>query len=139
MSVALNIYHRLPPFSRSAVASLRGYYLNWWRYDDRTDRLVEAVLERDTWSEKQWSDWQSERLSFVLERAATRVPYYRRIWSDRRSKGDRASWSYIENWNVLEKEILRAIRSSLSLMIAGRRKCFTITPAEPRERPSIFG
>ncbi len=108
MSIALNIYHRLPTASRSAVASLRGYYLNWWRYDRRTERLVEEILERDTWSTGQWDQWKAERLGYVLERAATRVPYYRSYWSERRRSGDRASWSYLENWPVLEKETLRA-------------------------------
>lgn len=108
MSVALNIYQRLPPFSKSVAASLRGYYLNWWRYDDQTDRLVEEVLERDYWSEKQWIDWRSDRLSFALERAAEQVPYYRKVWTERRKKGDRASWSYLENWDVLDKESVRA-------------------------------
>ncbi|MGB7201870.1 MAG: AMP-binding protein [Pyrinomonadaceae bacterium] len=107
MSIALNVYHRLPRVSRSAVASLRGYYLNWWRYDNQTDRLVDEILERDFWTERQWSEWQSGRLAFLLERAATRVPYYRRVWAERRRQGDTASWSYLENWRILEKEEVR--------------------------------
>lgn len=107
MSLALKIYHRLPPTSRSVVASLRGYYLNWWRYDAKTDDLVEQALERDSWSTQKWDDWQAERLTYVLERAATQVPYYRRIWNERRRKGDHASWSYLENWDVVRKENLR--------------------------------
>lgn len=107
MSLALSIYNRLPPATRSIPASLRGYYLNWWRYDARTDGLVDEFLERETWNKQQWADWRSERMGFVLERAATRVPYYRQMWSERRRRGDRASWSYLENWPVLEKESLR--------------------------------
>lgn len=90
------------------AASLRGYYLKWWRYDNKTDRLVDEILERDFWSERQMSEWQAERLAFLLERAATRVPYYRRVWAERRRQGDTASWSYLENWRILEKEELRA-------------------------------
>lgn len=107
MSVALSIYHKLPPFSRSLIASLRGYYLCWWRYDKTTERLVEAVLERDSWSAKQWIEWQQEQLSYVLHRAATRVPFYRKEWSERRRSGDQASWEYLENWTILEKQTLR--------------------------------
>lgn len=107
MGLALNIYNRLPPSSRSIAASLRGYYLNWWRYDKQTDQLVEEVLERDSWSDHQWAIWQSERLGFLLERAATRVPYYRRVWAERRRQGDNASWSYLDNWEILDKESLR--------------------------------
>lgn len=108
MSISLQIYHKLPPWARNFAASLRGFYLNSWRYDANTEKLVETILERDYWSEQQWSDWQSERLVFVLERAATRVPYYRRVWAERRRQGDKASWSYLENWNILNKESLRA-------------------------------
>ncbi len=108
MSIALNIYHRLPPVSRGAVASLRGYYLNWWRYDRRTEKVVDEILERDTWNSGRWEEWQSERLSYLLERAATSVPYYRRYWAEKRKSGDRASWSYLENWPILEKATLRA-------------------------------
>lgn len=108
MGLALGIYHKLPPFSRSIVASARGYYLSWWRYGKQTEKLVEEALERDHWSENEWSSWQSERLSFVLHRAATRVPYYREMWADRRRNGDTSSWEYLENWPILEKKELRA-------------------------------
>ncbi|MCO6509283.1 MAG: phenylacetate--CoA ligase family protein [Aridibacter famidurans] len=108
MSTALKIYHRLPSAARSAVASLRGYYLGWWRYDSRTERLVEEALERDRWNADQWRAWQEERLSLLLERAAESVPFYRRMWDERRRKGDKASWSYLENWPLLEKESLRS-------------------------------
>ena len=108
MSTALSIYHRLPSAPRSVIASLRGYYLNWYRYDKRTARLVDEALERDFWSDQQWHEWQAARLGSLLERAATKVPYYRRQWAERRRRGDKASWNYLENWPVLEKESLRA-------------------------------
>ncbi len=107
MSLALSIYHKLPISSRSLVASIRGYYLRWWRYDKETDRLVGEALERDMWDERQWGDWRSERLSFILHRAATEVPYYRQQWQERRRQGDTASWEYLENWPILEKQTLR--------------------------------
>ena len=107
MSRALNLYHRLPPFSRSIVASARGYYLRWWRYDKETDQLVAEALERDRWDANQWADWQAERLSYILNRAATQVPYYRGQWEKRRRAGDTASWDVLENWPILEKKTLR--------------------------------
>lgn len=107
MSLALDIYHKLPVSSRSLIASARGYYLRWWRYDHETDELVEEALERDTWDEKQWAAWRAERLSYVLHRAATQVPYYRNLWEERRRHGDTASWEYLENWPILEKQTLR--------------------------------
>lgn len=108
MSKLLTLYHHLPPFARNIAATARGYYLKWWRYGPETERLVEEALERDRWSSKQWKIWQEERLAYVLHRAATQVPYYREQWNERRRKGDDASWEYLENWPILEKETLRS-------------------------------
>lgn len=107
MSRALSLYHKLPPFSRSFVASVRGYYLRWWRYDKETDKLVEEALARDNWDKDRWSDWQTKRLKYILHRAATQVPFYRRQWEERRRQGDEASWEVLENWPILEKQTLR--------------------------------
>ena len=89
MSISLQIYHKLPPWARSFAASLRGFYLNSWRYDANTEKLVEEILERDYWGEKQWKNWQENRLSFILNRAATKVPFYREQWAERRRNGDK--------------------------------------------------
>lgn len=107
MSVSLKIYHKMPAWSRTVAASLRGYYLNSWRYDKNTEKLVEEVLERDFWSEKEWREWRENRLSLILNRAAAQVPFYREQWAKRRQNGDNASWEYLENWQILEKQTLR--------------------------------
>lgn len=108
MSIALALYHRMPPASRSIVASLRGLYLRRWRYGKDSEQLVEEILARDFWPETRWQEWRANRLAYVLERAATQVPYYKKLWEDRRRRGDRASWMVLENWPILEKESLRA-------------------------------
>src|SRR5690606_2199212 len=98
MNRLLTFYHHLPPPVRNLAASLRGYYLRSWRYGPETERLVEEALEREHWSAEQWKRWQEERLAYVLHRAATQVPYYRQQWSERRRRGDTASWEVLENW-----------------------------------------
>jgi len=103
----LRFYHRLPAPMRSAAASLRGFYIRSWRYGPDSERLVEEALERERWDSRRWKTWQDEKLAFVLNRAATRVPYYREQWAIRRRRGDRASWEYLENWQILEKESVR--------------------------------
>lgn len=105
--IFLKAYHYLPGPFRSVAASLRGLYLRSWRYGPETDRLVEEALERETWTPDRWKTWQEERLAFVLHRAATQVPYYREQWAARRRQGDKASWEYLENWPILEKESVR--------------------------------
>jgi phenylacetate-CoA ligase len=103
----LKVYHRLPASGRSIAASLRGYYLRSWRYGPETAPLVAEALEREQWSPDRWRVWQEERMTFVLNHAATKVPYYREQWAARRRRGDRRSWAYLENWPVLEKEAVR--------------------------------
>lgn len=103
MSVALEIYNRLPARSKSVVASARGYYLSWWRYGKDTERFVDEAIERESWDRATWSQWQSDRLEFVLDRAVRHVPHYRDMSSDLRDRADR-----LDKWPVLEKQQLRA-------------------------------
>ncbi|MBK8169281.1 MAG: phenylacetate--CoA ligase family protein [Sandaracinaceae bacterium] len=107
MPTLLQLYHRLPPALRSVPASLRGYYLRTWRYTKTTDRLAREFLARDSWDVHAWKRYQDERLSFVLTRAATQVPYYRTLWQERRRRGDNASFHELANWPILEKEEIR--------------------------------
>jgi phenylacetate-CoA ligase len=104
----MKLYHRLPAAGRSAAASARGFYLRSWRYGRRTEALIAAAIERESWSPDRWKAYQEERLAYVLHRAATQVPYYRHQWETRRRLGYRASWERLENWPILSKEILRA-------------------------------
>lgn len=103
----LRLYHHLPASLRSLPVYLRGLYLRQWRYGAETEALVQQALEREYWSRAQWQTWQEERLARTLHRAATRVPFYREQWAARRRVGDRASWDYLENWPVLEKDTVR--------------------------------
>lgn len=107
MASLLPLYHRLPPAVRHAVATLKGYQLRSWRYGPETPRLVEEALERESWSAAQWDSWRAEQLARVLHRAATRVPYYRNLWAERRRRGDKRSSEELGNWPVLTKEELR--------------------------------
>ena len=102
------LYHRLPYPVRSVAASARGYYLNWWRYGPETDDLVERALERESWPADQWASYQSERLAYILHRAATRVPYYRGFWAERGSSPSERPWLDLSNWPILTKDHLRA-------------------------------
>jgi phenylacetate-CoA ligase len=106
--LALRLYHHLPYPLKAVQASLYGYHLKQWRYGANSEELVAEALSREFWSLEKWRSWQEEKLVAVLHHAATRVPYYREHWQARRRTGDRASWEYLENWPILEKEPLRA-------------------------------
>jgi phenylacetate-CoA ligase len=103
----LALYHWLPAPARTVAATLRGSYLRRWRYGPASEHLVQHALERDRWNALEWNAWREERLAYVLTRAATRVPYYRTLWSRRRQLGDRRSPELLEHWPVLEKEEVR--------------------------------
>lgn len=107
MSWGHDLYQRVPGPLRTVAASLRGGYLNSWRYGPETERLVEEAVDREQWDETRWKKWREERLAFVLHRAATAVPFYRDFWHRKRRNGSRASWEIIQNWPVLAKETLR--------------------------------
>jgi phenylacetate-CoA ligase len=101
------LYAMLPPSFKSMAASLHGYRLQTLRYGRRTEELVGAALERETWDTERWAAWRGERLAFLLDHAATKVPYYREHWARRRRSGDRASWELLQNWPILSKRTLR--------------------------------
>jgi len=120
----LGLYHRLPTPARNAAAAMRGLYLRSWRYGPETDRLADEAIDREHWSAAQWSAWRGERLAHVLERAATRVPYYREQWAARRRAGDRASWEVLEHWPILEKDTVRRLGSALVADDCDSRRMF---------------
>ncbi|HEX2748757.1 MAG TPA: hypothetical protein VHM91_12205 [Verrucomicrobiales bacterium] len=97
------LYRRLPAGLRSVVASLRGMQLRARRYGRETEALAAAALERDHWDSGQWHRWQQQQLTALLDRAATKVPFYRNLWANRQS--DRAS---LRDWPVLSKQSVRA-------------------------------
>ncbi|HJS42213.1 MAG TPA: AMP-binding protein [Gemmatimonadales bacterium] len=107
-SLLLACYHGMPASLRSAAATIRGWYLRRWRYNRGSDQLATEALERDRWTGAQWHKWREERIAYVLQRAATRVPYYREQWAARRRGGDTASPELLANWPLLEKDTVRA-------------------------------
>ena len=102
-----DIYWGLPGALQSVAASFRGRQLQSRRYGAETEELVSAALERDSWSEERWKAWQEERLARLLHHAATKVPYYRDHWAERRRRGDKASPEILQNWPLLGKQQLR--------------------------------
>lgn len=79
MTSLLQIYHHLPAPGRNLVASFRGGQLARWRYGAETNALSAAARDREGWSQEEWEQWQSARLSDVLQGARRDVPRYRRL------------------------------------------------------------
>lgn len=107
MPSLLSLYHAMPYPFKCIAASLKGYQLKRWRYGAETEELVQAALERETWSPQRWESWRSERLAYILYRARKLVPYYRDYWDKQERNGKRRAWQYLENWPILMKETVR--------------------------------
>jgi phenylacetate-CoA ligase len=103
----LRLYHYMPSPLRSLAATMRGQYLKSWRFGRDSELLVAEALARERWSAAQWDKWREHSLAHVLERAATRVPYYRDYWAARRRTGKPTASDVLTNWPILEKETLR--------------------------------
>jgi phenylacetate-CoA ligase len=112
MTSLLDAYSHLPTSLRSIAGSVRGLHLLSWRYGPETDSLAADALDRDSWTGEQWRSWRSDRLSFILRRAATKLPFYRSFWQDRTRCGGDAPWLVLENWPVLKKDALRPAPSA---------------------------
>ena len=83
----LRVYHSLPPWTRSLVATGRGAYLTIGATTAIPKGLSRRPSNGRRWTAAQWKIWREERLAFVLHRAATKVPYYRAVWEKRRRNG----------------------------------------------------
>ncbi|MBX3144434.1 MAG: phenylacetate--CoA ligase family protein [Trueperaceae bacterium] len=137
MKTLMAIYRRSPPFAQAIAGSLYGYKLRWWRYGGDTDALAAAAVARERWSEAQWHEWQSSRLAAQLERAATRVPYYREQWRRRREAGDDAAVTDLANWPVLRKEALRSDPSSFLADDVDPKSLFRLTTSGTSGTPIV--
>jgi phenylacetate-CoA ligase len=108
------LYDRSPTVVRSAVASAYGYCLRRQRSGGNFETLVQEALARDKWSAGQWAEWQSTRLSHVLDVAATETAHYASCWKSSYGRNDDAvSWESLSNWPILEKETVRTHPNSL--------------------------
>jgi phenylacetate-CoA ligase len=107
MSDLLKAYRVLPAFLRNPAAGAWGLYLRSWRYGRETEGLIEAAVERESWTAEKWSSWRDETTAILLHRAARQVPFYRAYWEKRKRTGDTASFERLDDWPILEKETIR--------------------------------
>lgn len=80
-----------------------GYRLSKLRSYQRQDYL-NLLKERESWTVNEYRAWQKEAVREMLLYAATKVPYYRNWWKDRKQQ----NIADINQWPILEKETVRA-------------------------------
>lgn len=106
--ILLRMYYGLPSCALNIAASLYGYYQTRIRYGSLWERMVPVIELRDGWTLEQWREHQNDRLMFLLKRAVTRVPYYRRLHaSGRFPVEDVKSIDDLSILPILEKDVVR--------------------------------
>src|SRR5215813_2958673 len=78
----MELYWRLPVFVQESMLSAYAAYLDRRYYGRAHDEWLEKFSERINWSRAETEQWQNERLQFLINLAATRVPYFREHWRD---------------------------------------------------------
>ena len=109
MSKLLKLYSELPYPLRLLAVNIRGYFLRRWRYGSETKQLIDEILAREKWSATDWDVWQKKRLLVILERAATKVPFYREYWLKRQRNGDKSDWKELSAIDSYPVSCLRAL------------------------------
>ncbi len=99
------IYASLPVWAQHSAVSAYGYYWKWLRFGPGFSRFLEGYLQREKFTQAEWSAWQPAQLKQVLEIAITRTPYYRDAWSA--SERSAAQAGRLEDLPVLDKAALR--------------------------------
>lgn len=101
------IYKLLPLPLKQVVVKLRGYQLKRLRYGSDTELLIEKYNEHEKWTKNQWDNYYSEKINQLLFHAEKTVPFYRDYWANKRRKGSEQSSEYLENWPIIEKNLVR--------------------------------
>jgi hypothetical protein len=76
----MELYWRLPVRLQETALSLYAARLDKRYYGPAHDKFLEELKERQEWSTAEFQQWQSQRLQYIVELAATKVPYYREQW-----------------------------------------------------------
>lgn len=100
------LYARLPVWGQHAAVTAFGAYWHWLRFGGEYHALAHEYRSRDRFDSAQWATWTRKRLTALLVHAATRVPYYRRTWSDEVKRA--AAAGHLEAVPLLDKEPLRS-------------------------------
>ncbi len=107
-STLLQIYYSLPPWSQSLVATSRGAYLRYWRYDRHTERRVQQTLEREHWSPASNGRISSRSaLHICFTEPSQKFPTTGKSGVNAGRRVTVPLGNTSENWGFLEKEPIR--------------------------------
>ncbi len=116
-----------------AAASIRGTYLDWWRYPRGLDARVERVTERERWSHSEWATYVDERLGHVM-RQAMHAPHYQRLGLE---PGPLAEWPVLSKHDLRERpEEMLATKRPRWTMFEDHTSGSTGTPVQVLQKRS---
>lgn len=100
------LYARSPVWLQNAIVSTYGLYWHWARFGGDYQKLEGIYHQRESFSEKQWQEYQQQELKQVLSICCEHVPYYRDHWTA--SQKAAAKKGLLEELPLLEKDALRS-------------------------------
>ena len=113
-SLKQKLYWKAPFFVKNWMASFNAKKLDRERHGPIFQQVLDKIAEHDKWSAKQFFEYQCQQLCSLIQHAAAKVPYYRKMFSE--TGIDPASISSPEDLQrlpILEKEVVRSDPKSL--------------------------
>ena len=96
------------------MASLNALKLGRQRYGQAFKQSLKEITARNEWSAEQFIEYQRQRLRLLLEHAAAKSPYYRRVFAENRiAPDDIKTIDDLHRLRILEKSIVRSDPRSL--------------------------
>jgi len=114
--IGLGIYSYSPYLLKCWMASWRGKYLNNWRYDSHTQKLVRDAEEREFWLPDQWREYHDDKLKQIIH-SSKKTPFYQQMGYS--FKGNKLS-----QFPILSKELLRENNQDFVVNTISKKKLF---------------
>lgn len=106
MSIYDKIYRILPVPAQNIVVSVYGLYWYWLRFSGNYKTFEQGYLERDRYSQQQWSLYQTNALKNLLADCINEIPYYQKNWNEQQKQA--ALSGNLQGLPLLNKEPIRA-------------------------------
>jgi len=105
------------------MASWNARKLDRWRHGPEHDKLLAEIIDRNSWSSKQFVEYQNRALGEIIQKAANNVPYYRQIFAEHQiDPASIVSVDDLPKLPILEKTTARENPKSLLDETVDRRK-----------------
>ncbi len=112
----MQLYWRLPVFLQEVAVNLRARQLEMLYFGPGYKEWRRQFHSWRSWSRGEAENWQNQRLRYLVELAATRVPYYREHWKQANWKAVRSS-AELHLLPRLDKQTIR--QNGFALLVDG--------------------